>query len=54
MGLRGKTEMMLCSCGQRYMARTADLKRGWALSCSKRCAAIRREFGRPAAKRVEG
>ncbi|QPB12090.1 hypothetical protein PQD09_gp69 [Providencia phage PSTCR4] len=37
--------LMQCSCGQQYEARVADLKRGWALSCSKRCAAIRREFG---------
>lgn len=36
-----------CHCGKQYEARGADLKRGWALSCSKRCAAIKREFGRP-------
>ena len=38
---------MLCHCGGEYVARIADLKRGWATSCSKRCAAIKREFGRP-------
>lgn len=38
---------MLCPCGGEYVARVADLKRGWATSCSKRCAAIKREFGRP-------
>ncbi len=40
---------MKCSCGTVYSAKTADLKRGWGLSCSKRCASIRREYGRPAA-----
>lgn len=34
-----------CHCGAEYTAKTSDLKRGWALTCSKRCAAIRREFG---------
>lgn len=46
---RGTTRQMKCHCGKEYDARTADLNRGWALSCNKRCAAIRREFGRPAA-----
>ncbi len=36
-----------CHCGTNYQARVADLKRGWALSCSKRCAAIKRDYGRP-------
>lgn len=45
-GLTGSHKMM-CHCGALYTARIADLKRGWALSCSKRCAAIKREFGRP-------
>lgn len=45
---------MKCHCGEEYKAREADLKRGWARSCSKSCAAIRRDFGRPAAKRVDG
>lgn len=48
---RGNKTMMICHCGKEYPARDADLKRGWAKSCSKRCASIRREFGRPAAKR---
>lgn len=47
---RGKKLKMVCFCGAEFEARLADLKRGWALTCSKRCAAIRREFGRPAAK----
>ncbi|EMA4784714.1 TPA: hypothetical protein U2J54_001325 [Providencia rettgeri] len=34
-----------CHCGTEYTAKTSDLKRGWALTCSKRCAAIRRELG---------
>lgn len=50
--VRGKQVDMVCHCGTRYPARTADLKRGWGLSCSKACAAIRRDFGRPAAKRA--
>ncbi|CAL9966456.1 hypothetical protein VPHD148_0106 [Vibrio phage D148] len=45
---RGLTRQMKCHCGKEYSARIADLNRGWARSCSKRCAAIRREFGRPA------
>jgi len=41
---------MICHCGKPYVARAADLKRGWALSCSKSCAAIKRDYGRPDAK----
>lgn len=47
--IRGATQQMKCFCGTVYKARTADLKRGWAQTCSKRCAGIRREYGRPAA-----
>lgn len=50
---RGKTKRMRCHCGNKYDAREADLKRGYAKSCSKRCAAIRREFGRPAGKEIK-
>ena len=32
-----------CHCGKKYKAREADLKRGWARSCSKSCAAWLRE-----------
>lgn len=46
---RGAKVNMRCHCGQHYKARKADILRNWGLSCSKRCAAIRREFGRPAA-----
>lgn len=49
---RGKMTVMICHCKQEYKAREADLKRGNGYSCSKRCAAIRREFGRPPAKRM--
>ncbi|MGL5284113.1 MAG: hypothetical protein ACRC8W_20620 [Plesiomonas shigelloides] len=43
---RGLKIEMQCHCGEKYMARVADLNRGWARSCSKRCASIRREYGR--------
>lgn len=46
---RGVKVNMRCHCGKHYQARKADILRNWGLSCSKRCAAIRREFGRPAA-----
>jgi hypothetical protein len=52
--VRGKMVAMICHCGEEYSARVADIKRGWGLSCSKRCAAIRREFGRPPAKQKKG
>jgi len=45
---------MVCHCGEEYQAREADLKRGWGYSCGKSCAAIRRDFGRPKAKRIDG
>lgn len=48
--VRGKMQRMRCHCGAIYSARIADLRRGWGLSCSKRCAAIRRDFGRPPAQ----
>lgn len=49
---RGAMQQMKCFCGIVYPARKADLKRGWGLTCSKSCAAIRRDYGRPAAKKV--
>lgn len=48
---RGKMVQMVCHCGQEYDAREAELKRGNGYSCGKRCAAIRRDYGRPKAKR---
>lgn len=50
---RGKMVRMKCHCGIEYDARAADLKRGWGLSHDKSCAAIRRDFGRPAAKKIK-
>lgn len=32
-----------CHCGKQYLARQADIDRGWGKSCSKRCAAKSRE-----------
>lgn len=32
-----------CKCGAMFTAKVADRKRGWARSCSKSCAAKRRE-----------
>lgn len=49
--VRGTNVIMICHCKREYPAREADLKRGNALSCSKSCAAIRREFGREPAQR---
>jgi hypothetical protein len=49
---RGAKQSMKCHCGTVYDARKADLKRGWALSCNKACAGIRRECGKPAATKV--
>lgn len=34
---------MICFCGNQYTAKVADLKRGWGKSCSKSCAAKRRD-----------
>ena len=31
----------VCSCGKKFTAKLADLKRGWAKSCSKSCAATK-------------
>lgn len=47
---RGKTIQLKCCCGNVYRSRVADLNRGWGKSCSKRCASIKREYGRPDAK----
>ena len=34
-------------CGKEYMADERNLKRGWGLCCSKKCAAKKRERSRP-------
>lgn len=36
-----------CHCGKDYMADERNLKRGWGLSCSKSCAASKREKAKP-------
>lgn len=40
---RGTTVEQTCVCGKVFLARAADVKRGWAKSCSKSCAAKKRE-----------
>ena len=34
--------VMVCHCGKHYTQYMSNLTRGWGLSCSKKCAAIRR------------
>lgn len=51
--VRGTRVKMQCYCGTIYLTREADLNRGWGLACCKSHAAVRRDFGRPAGKRVE-
>lgn len=45
---------LVCFCGSEYSARFADISRGWAKTCSKRCAAVKRERGRPCARHLCG
>ena len=45
---------MKCHCGTEYEAREADINRGWALSCSKSCAALRRTHKLRAAIYADG
>jgi len=51
---RGAKVDLVCWCGKQYSARKADLKRGWAKSCCKSHAAIKRDYGRPDPKTLEG
>jgi len=44
---------LICWCGEHYHARQADLNRGWAMSCSKSCAATKRDYGRAQPTRVD-
>lgn len=44
---RGAKIELICHCGKTYSPRVADLKRGYGMSCCKRCASIKREYGRP-------
>lgn len=48
------TVALLCFCGMPYVARVADIKRGWAKTCSKSCAAVKREYKRPNARHMDG
>lgn len=50
---RHKKVEMTCHCGIVYEASVSDLKRGWGLSHNKKCAAIRRKYGKPKAKPVD-
>lgn len=47
---RGAMVTMTCWCGRPYQARIADLRRGWAMTCSKSHAAVRRAYGKPLPK----
>lgn len=44
--VRGATIDLICWCDKLYTARVADVKRGWAFSCCKSHAAIKRDYGR--------
>jgi endogenous inhibitor of DNA gyrase (YacG/DUF329 family) len=35
-------------CGELFVARVADINRGWGKFCSKRCKAIKQAYGRRA------
>ena len=35
------------NCGKEYLADNRNLKRGWGLTCSKSCAAKKREMSKP-------
>lgn len=35
------------NCGSEYNVKPSDLKRGWGLTCSKSCAASKRERSKP-------
>lgn len=49
---RGKTVTLVCWCGLPYVARIADLKRGWGRSCCKSHAAIKRDYGKAAPREL--
>jgi hypothetical protein len=52
--VRGSAVELICHCGKDYEARTADLKRGYGLSCCKSCSATRRTFKKAPAKLKDG
>ena len=41
--MNSKVEAKCKCCGSLFIARSADIKRGWAKACSKSCAATLRE-----------
>ncbi len=42
---KSKTKVeMICACGEHYLAKKADIRRGWGTSCSKTCAAKKKRF----------
>lgn len=41
--MRGATVTVKCRCGEMFIARVADRKRGWGKFCSKSCKAIKQE-----------
>ena len=43
----GKVERNCDNCGNLYEADTRNLNRGWGLTCSKSCAASKREKSKP-------
>jgi hypothetical protein len=44
---------MICHCGAYYTTTRKNLKRGWGLSCCRKCAARRVKFFLPPGKRVK-
>ena len=42
-----KTRRNCDNCGKEYLADNRNLKRGWGLTCSKSCAASKREKSKP-------
>lgn len=42
-----KTRRNCDNCGKEYLADNRNLKRGWGLTCSKSCAASKREMSKP-------
>lgn len=42
-----KTKRNCDHCGKTYFADNRNLKRGWGLTCSKSCAAKKREMSKP-------
>lgn len=40
---KNKVDRICPECNQSFTAKRSDVNRGWAVSCSKKCAAKRRE-----------